>query len=326
MITQIRRALVKIFLGRNYFLRSIILKEYKKRNYFKAAAMTILTAPFRSVIKQGNNPRIKESIYSINQNFYNELHKLLHIAKTENFDLVRIGRDNDGGYIMLDDFKPGGIAYSFGISNDVSFDKDMAARGYDVFMYDHTIEKLPEENNKFHFFRQGIADGTTQDERLKTLEYFITQNNHENKRDMILKMDVEGAEWGFLESVKPETLAKFSQLTFEFHDMSNPSKHEKILSALRKINATHQLIHLHANNNGFYISMGDKNFPDVIELTYILRDKYKFVSDYDVNLPLSLDMLNNTDYPEIILGRWNENINFGDKIKIVSPYIDTQIL
>ena len=320
MIKQIKRAIVNFFLGDNYFLRSLISKQAKHGKYLTAATMTIFTAPFRGVIKFDKHTT--EVTFTSLINYYSELHKLLHIAKVENFDLVRIGRDNDGGYILLNDFKPGGIAYSFGISNDVSFDKDIASKGYDVFMYDHTIEGLPDEekeNPRFHYFKQGIADGVTQDERLKSLEYFISHNHHENQSDMILKMDVEGAEWGFLESVKPETLAKFSQLTFEFHEMINPSYTERILSILRKINETHQLIHIHANNFSSYITIGDKNFCSVFEVTYVLRDKYKLVNDYDVNLPLSLNMPNNTLSPEIILGRWNEEFKPDDKIKVVIP-------
>ena len=38
---------------------------------------------------------------------------------------VRVGKDNDGGYIMFDDFDDVKVAYSAGINNDVSWDKDM---------------------------------------------------------------------------------------------------------------------------------------------------------------------------------------------------------
>ncbi|MDR2776538.1 MAG: hypothetical protein LBB17_00620 [Puniceicoccales bacterium] len=51
-------------------------------------------------------------------------------------NLVRIGCDHDGGYIMVDDFGKCDAAYSFGIGNDVSWDLDIAKRGIDVFMYD----------------------------------------------------------------------------------------------------------------------------------------------------------------------------------------------
>ena len=175
-------------------------------------------------------------------------------------------------------------------------------------MYDHTIDGLPEDNSRFHWSKLGIGDGVSHDEMLKTLEELISMNHHEDKCDMILKMDVEGAEWGFLENVKPETLAHFSQIVFEFHDVINPSDTECILNAFRKINVTHQLIHLHANNFGDYITVGGKHFASVLEASYVLRDKYKIARNYDVNLPLGIDMPNNRKVPDIELGRWNEDI------------------
>ncbi|MBR0278402.1 MAG: FkbM family methyltransferase [Synergistaceae bacterium] len=254
------------------------------------------------------------------ENYYRELHSLLKIDSAEGFDLIRIGRDYDGGYIMLDDFEPGGIAYSFGISGDVSWDKDMALRGYDVFMYDHTIDGLPEENTRFHWSKLGIADGVTHDDRLKTLEELISRNGHEGKRDMILKMDVEGAEWGFLESVKPETLSQFSQMTFELHNMIKLADHERVLNILRKINETHQLVHLHANNVSSYVTIGGRNFAALFEVSYVLRDKYKFSSEYDVKLPLKIDMPNITGWPEIELGYWNRKLEFDGRIIYTPKY------
>ena len=195
----------------------------------------------------GIRRRIKLDLI-LSKGYYRELQDLLHIAKVEGIDLVRIGREYDGGYIMLNDFHDGGIAYSFGISNDVSWDKDMASRGYDVFMYDHTIDELPEQNPHFHWSKLGIADGETHDDRLKTIDELIKQNHHEDKRNMILKMDVEGAEWGFLSQVDSETLSQFSQITLEFHNVINNRDTKQVLEALRKLNITHQLIHVHANN------------------------------------------------------------------------------
>ena len=37
--------------------------------------------------------------------------------------------------------------------------------------------------------------------KMKKLETFINRNNHTKERDMILKIDVEGAEWGVFENI-----------------------------------------------------------------------------------------------------------------------------
>ena len=71
---------------------------------------------------------------------------------------MRIGTNSDGGYILLDIFENVKIAYSFGISTEISFDKALADKNIDVYMYDHTIEKLPFSNLKFHWKKVGITD------------------------------------------------------------------------------------------------------------------------------------------------------------------------
>ncbi len=272
----------------------------------------------RYLLKRWITKPIKAFEFITTPEYYSELQDLLHIAKVEGFGLARIGRKHDGGYILLDDFNAGDIAYSFGISGDVSWDKDMASRGYDVFMYDHTIDGLPEENPRFHWSKLGIADGVTHDDRLKTLDELIKANHHENARSMILKMDVEGAEWGCLSQVSSETLSQFSQMTFEFHGIPSHKDPELVLEVFRKINRTHQLIHVHANNSSNYISFGRKKFCELFELSYVLRSKYSFSEKYDVNLPLDIDMSNDTwsyvNIPEIELGRWNDDAHIGERV------------
>ena len=89
---------------------------------------------------------------------FSRLHGLLHLQDVAEGQLIRTGRPHDGGYLMLDEFKPGMIAYSFGICDDVSWDKSMVERGIECFMYDHTIERLPEEHHLFHWPRKAYAE------------------------------------------------------------------------------------------------------------------------------------------------------------------------
>ncbi|MBQ7221091.1 MAG: FkbM family methyltransferase [Synergistaceae bacterium] len=261
-------------------------------------------------LRRHSNP-IRSMEFIASPEYYRELQDLLHISRAEGFDLVRTGCEHDGGYILLNDFQAGNIAYSFGIAGDVSWDKDIASRGYDVFMFDHTIDALPEENPRFHWSKLGIADGIIHDDRLRPLDELIALNHHENTRSMILKMDVEGAEWGFFQQVSSETLSQFSQMTFEFHNIPNHDNPELVLEVFRKINRTHQLVHLHANNNGNYISFSGKKFCSLFEMTFALRSQYTFTEDYDVRLPLRIDSVNIPSLPEIELGRWNEHVDIG---------------
>jgi len=189
----------------------------------------------------------------------------------------------------------------------------MAIRGYDIFMYDPTINALPQYNKRFHFFKEGISGIEVKEQSLNTLEHFVKRNGHEDKDNMILKMDVEGAEWSFLSTVSSELLGKFDQMVFEFHFMTQPkdlSVMSATLACLNKINQTHSLVHLHANNYGSVLILDDKVlFPDVLELTYVKTSNYELVDDENICLPIALDRSNNGATQDIPLGFWNKPFN-----------------
>ena len=244
---------------------------------------------------------------NMDKEYYHRLSKLLRISPVKN-KLCRIGRHGDGGYIMPDVFRDGGIAYSFGINDDVSWDEDMAKRGYDVYMYDHTIETLPYERPEFHFHKCGIASKEIVSPTMKTLENLLHNNCHMNVNNMILKMDVEGAEWEVLASVNENILARFDQIVLEYHGLLEvDEKKDKVISlALSKINSTHKLIHLHGNNYGTSVCLADRVFPNVLEATYVRKGLPSIIwSNEEVELPLDIDEPNDPYRPDLILGKWN---------------------
>ncbi|MBE8951134.1 MAG: FkbM family methyltransferase [Quinella sp. 3Q1] len=249
--------------------------------------------------------------------YYELLRERLKVKKIIGKNFVRVGRASDGGYVMVDNFNVSGgghIAYSFGINDDVSWDLDMAKRGYDIFMYDMTIEALPQEHERFHFFKEGILGVEVSEKSMHTLDYFIKRNGHENQSNMILKMDVEGAEWSFLSTVTSETLNQFDQILFEFHDLVRP-KDQSVMNAtlacISKINRTHSLVHLHGNSCDVSLILDDKIlFPDALELTYVKTSNYELVDDENIYLPISLDRPCN-NYNEIPLGYWNKKFFHG---------------
>jgi len=122
---------------------------------------------------------------------------------------VLIGDKKDGSYIMLDDFDNIKIAYSFGIYKLIQFDKALADKGIDVYMYDHTINNLPYENSRFHWKKIGIGGNSQRSNNIKTLEEMIKENGHTTEKNMILKIDVEYAEWDSLNEVSENILKQF---------------------------------------------------------------------------------------------------------------------
>lgn len=237
------------------------------------------------------------------------IRRLLHIRSVVGKELVRVGGTNDGGYIMLDDFVAGGIAYSFGISNDVTWDDAMANKGYEIFMYDHTIECLSKQRNAFHYFRTGISAEKNEKGLLDTLENMIHSNGHSQTRNMILKMDVEGAEWPVLETVNLETLSQFDQIVFEMHGFIDTDDlfRDSMINVLKKINVTHQVVHVHPNNYCIPVWDNDRPWPYAFEVTYVSRAKHDFMEPEKLHLPIAIDAPCNPNANELCLGLWNRD-------------------
>ena len=82
------------------------------------------------------------------------------------------------------------------------------------------------------------------------------------------------------------------------------------LACINKINRTHSLVHLHANNYGSFVILDDKIlFPNVLELTYVKTSNYELADDENIFLPISLDQPNNYRRQDIPLGFWNKKFN-----------------
>lgn len=255
------------------------------------------------------NPKSELTRLNTSKSFYAELVKLLQVKRVTDKDLVRIGNIGDGGYIMVNN-PVGNIAYSFGIGNNVSWDKGMAMSSYEVFMYDHTIEHLPEDNKRFHFFKEGIADKEFRKQNLHTLNYYIKKNCHQNETDMILKMDVEGAEWDALSTISYKTLKMFDQIVIELHDLIEFKSEAfcyKILSCLNYLVHDHTVVHLHPNNCDSWISVDNEMlFPNTLEVTLVKTLNYNLSNEDIICLPIYLDESNDPRRDDLVLGFWNE--------------------
>lgn len=252
---------------------------------------------------------IENRLYDMSLRIYGEKEetRFAHVLKVwnelqpytiKNGSFVRLGRQCDGGYIHLNDFR-GKVAYSFGINDDVSWDYDISKLGYEVQMYDHTIVALPFENERFCFHKIGIASCVCEENaELKSLDNLIMENNHAEEKNMILKMDVEGAEWGALEMVSSETLGKFDQIVMEFHHLNDQDKNMQIVQVLQKLNQTHALVHIHPNNYCRVVYVNNCAYPDSIEVTYLNRQVYTDLENGDWE-PSKMDKQNWKERDEI---------------------------
>lgn len=239
--------------------------------------------------------------------YFLELKETLQIQKTlSDAGMVRYGKDYDGGYVLLDDFSDDMHVYSFGIDRDVSFEKELADKGLKIFMHDHTIAGLPEQHENFFFYRTGISHIDEPENHKLSMRTLLDKNADLGNNNLILKMDVEGAEWDFLTNTPSEILNQFRQITFEMHRVTDIVNREQILGALHRLNLTHQAIWIHANNFGHVEVADGIEIPAYFEITYVNKSVYKTTSG-ECEFPLVTDMPDCPYIEEYILGNWGLN-------------------
>jgi hypothetical protein len=207
---------------------------------------------------------------------------------------LRVGNPaGDGGYVMVDSFRGVTSALSIGIGNNVSWDLDLASRGIQVFQYDHTVSSPPSSHPNFRFQPVGVARNTSEDRRFRSLTTIVSEIP--DAGDLILKMDVEGAEWATL-SKHNSVLKRFSQIVLEVHEpfSGNTVSRLRNLRTLRKLNKNHRIVHVHANNCGGVACFEGVKIPEVIEITYLRKTGHHFVPARD-HFPTIWDIAN-TDY------------------------------
>jgi hypothetical protein len=230
--------------------------------------------------------------------------RLLTPHTSPNSYKIRMGRDHDGGYIMLDSLSGVNVAYSLGINDDVSWDEDIAQRGIPVFQYDHTITEPPVKHPLFKWFGIGIEGIETEDESLDTLANIIKSNGHSEIRDLILKCDIEGHEWSMLANAPRSLLSQFSQIVIELHFTGNfhdESYIELLQTAIQNLTHSHKVVHVHANNCSPYLIMGGIPLPCALELTLVRVEELQLELSSEL-FPSELDMPNSPNVIDYRLG------------------------
>lgn len=250
------------------------------------------------------------------------------LPKTFNFkttdDLIRVGRENDGGYLVsAADIKASDYLIGLGISDDWSFEEHFKSlNDVEIVAYDASVGKKK--------FLKSVIKGALRPWRIRQLvrliktlvnyqlffntkgvahiEKFVgfdsvgglPKNNcfiplseilgNLDKKNVFLKIDVEGAEYRFLQTLL-EYSAIISGCVIEFHDCEiHLDKIESFVNSFEL-----KLVHVHANN--FAPICQKSKLPLVLEFTFSKNG----VNEKIPELPSAIDMPNNPHEFEIEL-------------------------
>lgn len=200
---------------------------------------------------------------------YNVLNPFLfrHIKLGVKCSVKWYGNSYGGFYLIPNLLKKDSIIYSFGIGEDISFDKDIIdVHHCHVYGFDPTPKsidwckknKLPK---KFHFNDFGISDKTgmmkfhlpknknhvsgslihqqhvsvdnTVEVKMKSFGDILSHFNH-NKL-AVLKMDIEGSEYNVIEGVLNANI-QIDQIAIELHERFFDNGKEKSIQLITTLN------------------------------------------------------------------------------------------
>ena len=203
---------------------------------------------------------------------------------------IRVGGGGDGGYVLLDQLRPDQLVFSYGVGPDTSFDRAMAEHGMRVLMYDHTVPMPADLPPNCTFYKEGIGPQRDAAIPCDTLASHV-ERHAAARNDLILKMDVEGAEWHSLLETPDEILSSFEQIVMEVHSLESLAHAGG--RALRgkvfeKLNRNFRLFHVHSNNSQDLFTVEGLPVTNLLEVSYARLDICGFVHSSTV-FPTVLD-------------------------------------
>jgi hypothetical protein len=173
----------------------------------------------------------------------------------ENCTLARVGSANDGGYLMCANLTEKlRAAYSYGVGPNDEWGCEVATRyRVPVHQYDCFDPARPRcATGRFVFHNECIAArrGTIDSRAFDTLANQIGRNGDSGQR-VVVKIDVEGAEWDALLATPDAVLEQIVQMPMELHLPRGESGDDatKVLAVLEKLARHFVVANLHFNNN-----------------------------------------------------------------------------
>jgi hypothetical protein len=270
------------------------------------AAFFIRVFGLTGIVKRLYSIAIKLEFKDTSASVLIEIGKLLKVYPSQSLKMVRLGSQTDGGYVVFDDFDSNDIALSFGIGDNNSFDQSIGSLVSVVHMYDHTVPGPPIEFENGNFHRFGISHI----DRVQFLTVPAILADIPKEKELILKIDIEGAEWEIFRSLDRNQLSRFKQIVGEFHNIHNLVRNEKgqelVLSVLKCLTNSHTFVNLHPNNWGRADIIQGFLVPDVLEFTLVRNDRFSYFQDQRNNRA-NLNRPNNPLAPEIYLNFLSES-------------------
>lgn len=219
--------------------------------------------------------------------------KLIHPVNVGH-ELIRIGSNHDGGYLLPNDLNGVNYCFSPGVGNSISFEENLLEFGIESFLLDPSVV-MSGSNMKGIYFEQKPLTPATGDlfsfkmfdklsdiirtERGISLFDWVNSKVNSKEEDLILQLDIENSEYQVLLATPIDLLKKFRIMAIEFHSFHNLRYQYNLdnifFPVFRKILSEFDIVHIHPNNVAQNISFSKYTLPHALEITFHRKDRRK---------------------------------------------------
>jgi hypothetical protein len=217
--------------------------------------------------------------------------------------LIRLGSDDDGGYLLPDDLDGIAACFSPGVSDQAGFEEAVLARGIPCYQADASVERSPVEDHSLVQFERKFLGPVTEGDFI-SLNDWVQDKEPCGRGDLLLQMDIEGAEWLTLSAASDDVLSRFRILCIEFHRLENlfsPFAFEIMEGVFEKLLRRFYVVHIHPNNWTEAAAVSRRyRVPSVLEYTFLRKDRVKQRSPA-IHFPHSLDQDCKADSRGVVL-------------------------
>jgi hypothetical protein len=204
-------------------------------------------------------------------------------------DLIRVGGNGDGGYLIPDDLA--GIEYCFspGVGDATGFEDELADRGIRSYLADYSADLPANHRPEFVFDKKYLAAADR--EIYFTLKTWKDKYLGDYAGDLLLQMDIEGTEYEVILNTPESLLNQFRIVVIEFHFLDrllDPFAFNLISSCFEKLLDSFYVVHLHPNNCCRTVTIGAAEIPKEMEFTFFRRTRAREVKP-QIEFPHRLD-------------------------------------
>lgn len=209
------------------------------------------------------------------------------------YSLRRIGGLHDGGYLVPDCLEGLTVCLSPGVDRTAEFERELAGLGIGSHLIDKSVAGPPDGFAPLSFTKKFLGPVTRGEADVISMQDWLTEIGETGREDLLLQMDIEGAEYASLLATPPDILSRFRVIILELHNLNalgNRAFLQVFSDFTDMLLKDHVIVHAHPNNVRPPVQVGKVTIHPYLEITLLRQDLVvEGTGSYRHDLPHPLD-------------------------------------